>query len=230
MAQTWVDLLFAHWEVRPEAVRDLVPKELQLDTFGGRAWIGITPFGVRNLRSRLTMPVPGLSAFPEINVRTYVTVGGRAGIYFFSLDAASSLAVAAARRLYRLPYFRNRARLRNEHGTVVYQGSRIDADAPAPARFEARYGPIGQSRPGPPGTLEHWLTERYCLYTLDDCRRPLRAEIHHPPWPLQPAWAQIDVNTMTAQLGIALPGQPLVHFARRQDVVFWLPSVAIPAD
>src|SRR4051812_2149883 len=105
MAQTWTNLLFAHWDVAPKAIADSMPHELPLDTYEGRAWIGITPFGVRNLRPRLAWPLPFLSAFPEINVRTYVNVDGKAGIYFFSLDAGSRLAVAAARRLYRLPYF-----------------------------------------------------------------------------------------------------------------------------
>ena len=103
MAQTWTDLLFAHWSVAPATLERAVPTQLPLDTFDGRAWIGITPFAVRNTRLRPTLPVPFVSAFPELNVRTYVTVGGKPGIFFFSLDADSMLAVAAARRAYRLP-------------------------------------------------------------------------------------------------------------------------------
>jgi uncharacterized protein YqjF (DUF2071 family) len=221
MGQTWNDLLFAHWEVAPARLAAVVPPQLPLDTFAGRAWIGVTPFTVRNLRLRLTLPVPYLSVFPEINVRTYVTVGGRPGIFFFSLDADSALAVAAARRLYRLPYFRTRAAVRRAGDEVAYRCERISEEAPAAARFEARYRPTGPAANAAPGSLEHWLTERYCLYTLDDAQRVLRADIHHPPWPLQPAEAEIATNSMAAEVGLELAGDPLLHYARRQDVVFW---------
>jgi uncharacterized protein YqjF (DUF2071 family) len=221
MGQTWTDLLFAHWSVAPGELEAVVPPQLALDTFEGRAWIGVTPFGVRNLRLRMTFPVPCLSAFPEINVRTYVTVGGKPGIFFFSLDAASRLAVTAARHAYRLPYFHARMALEHDAGAVVYSSARIDADRPAPAEFRSRYRPVGPARPPRDGTLEHWLTERYCLYTLDDELHVQRAEIHHPPWPLQPAEADIATNTMAAEIGLVLNGDPLLHYARRQDVVFW---------
>jgi uncharacterized protein YqjF (DUF2071 family) len=221
MAQTWTDLLFAHWSVAPEALEGIVPPELPLDTFDGRAWVGVTPFAVRNLRVRLTFPVPFLSAFPEINVRTYVTVSDKPGIYFFSLDAGSSFAVASARRLYRLPYFRARMSLEHAGPQVSYSSERTAVEAPAPASFRARYRPIGETFQARPGTLEYWLTERYCLYTLEDERRVLRGEIHHPPWPLQAAEADLQTNTMGAELGLALDSDPLLHYARRQDVLFW---------
>jgi hypothetical protein len=221
MGQTWTDLLFAHWSVAPAALELVVPPELPLDTFDGRAWVGVTPFAVRNLRTRVTLPVPLVSAFPEINVRTYVTVGGRPGIYFFSLDAASALAVAAARRLYRLPYFRARMGIERDRRWFRYASRRTDDSAPAPAEFRGRYRPVGEVFRATPGSLEHWLTERYCLYTLDDERRVHRGEIHHPPWPLQTAEADIDANTMAAEVGLELGVPPLLHYARRQDVVFW---------
>jgi uncharacterized protein YqjF (DUF2071 family) len=221
MAQTWMDLLFAHWSLPPQALSAIVPAQLPLDTFDGRAWIAVTPFAVRNLRVRLTFPVPVLSAFPEINVRTYVVVGGKPGIFFFSLDADSRLAVATARRFYRLPYFRSRMSIARANGEISYASERDDPDAPSPALFRARYGPIGAPFNAERGTLEHWLTERYCLYTLDDDGRPLRADIHHPPWPLQPAQAQFAANTMADEVALPLDGEPLLHYARRQDVVFW---------
>ncbi|HWC25662.1 MAG TPA: DUF2071 domain-containing protein [Solirubrobacteraceae bacterium] len=221
MAQTWTDLLFAHWSVAPELLRGVVASPLALDTFDGRAWIGVTPFRVRNLRLRPTLPVPLVSAFGEINVRTYVTVDGKPGIYFFSLDADSALAVAAARRAYRLPYFRARMSIARDAGEVRFASHRTSREAPARADFRAHYGPVGKAFPATAGSLEQWLTERYCLYTFDDRRRVLRADIHHPPWPLQAADADIAVNTMTAEIGVELAGEPLLHFARRQDVVFW---------
>jgi uncharacterized protein YqjF (DUF2071 family) len=229
MAQTWTDLLFAHWSVDAATLQSLVPPQLPLDTFEGRAWIGVTPFGVRNTRLRPTLPVPFVSAFPEINVRTYVTIGGKPGIFFFSLDAGSALAVAVARRAYRLPYFRARMSIDRNGRGVSFASERTSSEAPARAEFRTHYWPTGTSFNALPGTLEHWLTERYCLYTLDDDERVLRGDIHHPPWRLQPADADIDLNTMAAELAIELDEDPLLHYARRQDVVFWLLHAAAEA-
>lgn len=220
MGQTWDRLLFAHWRVPPEALADSVPAELPLDLFDGDAWIGLTPFEVSALRPRLMAPVPWAGWFPELNVRTYVSVGGKPGIYFFSLDAASRAAVAAARRTYRLPYFRADIEVSTSAGFVSYDHRRVDEDGP-PASFAATYAPSGEPFQAEPGSLDHWLTERYCLYSLDEERRPLRGEIHHRPWPLQRAKGDIETNTMTDSLGIALDGEPVMHFAERQDVVFW---------
>jgi uncharacterized protein YqjF (DUF2071 family) len=197
-----------------------VPAELPLDTFDGRAWLGVTPFEVSGLRLVGTPPVPRLSRFPETNVRTYTTVGGRPGIYFFSLDAASCAAVAGARLTYRLPYFRARMTIQRAGGEIHYCSRRIGGRAELIARYRA----TGPPRHPQPGTLEYFLTERYCLYTLDARRRMLRAEIHHPPWPLQPAAGEIHRNTMTAPRGIELPAEPLLHFAARQDVLIWPPA------
>jgi uncharacterized protein YqjF (DUF2071 family) len=221
MGQTWSDLLFAHWDVAPEALASAVPPQLSLDTFDGQAWVGVTPFRVHNLRARLTLPVPVLSSFPELNVRTYVVVGDKPGIFFFSLDAASSLAVAAARRLYRLPYFRADMSSRRIGAETWYVSQRRDSEAVAPATFQGSYRPTGSVFHPRAGTLEHWLTERYCLYTLDDRQRVLRGEIHHPPWPLQPAQADIRDNTMGDQIGLELQGSPRLHYSARQDVIFW---------
>lgn len=220
MGQTWRDLLFAHWPVPVEVLRPVIPGAIPIDTFDGSAWIGITPFEVTGFRLRGTLPPPLLSRFPETNVRTYATVDGKPGIFFLSLDADSRAAVAAARRAYRLPYFR--AAMRIDRGAAIdYSSERRSSDGD-PASLRLRYRPRGPIEPAAPGTLEHFLVERYCLYTLDDRRNLLRADIHHPPWPLQPAEARISLNTMTAPYRIELPEQaPLVHLARRQDVVIW---------
>jgi uncharacterized protein YqjF (DUF2071 family) len=220
MGQTWCDLLFAHWRVPVEELQRVVPPELPLDTHDGSAWLGVTPFFVRGLRLRGTAPVPRLSSFPEINVRTYVSVDGKPGIYFLSLDAGSCTAVFAARRAYRLPYFRSRIAAEAAEGAVSYDAMRTSGDGP-PACFEARYGADGPELPLRTGSLERWLTERYCLYTLDDERRIHRGDIHHPPWPLRPAWAEIETNTMAMPFGIAIEGEPLLHFSARQDVAIW---------
>jgi uncharacterized protein YqjF (DUF2071 family) len=225
MAQTWERLLFAHWPVDPAALRRLMPGEIPLDTYGGSAWLGVTPFHLRALRLRGLPPLPVGSRFPELNVRTYATLGGRPGIHFFSLDAGSRLAVAAARRAYRLPYFHARMSIEQRAAEVAYRSRRVDRDGPA-AELSIAYRPRGEAFIAPPGSLEHFLTERYCLYTLDERRRVLRGEIHHRPWPLQPAEARVDRNTMAEPLGLELDGAPLVHFAARQDVVIWPHVVA----
>jgi uncharacterized protein len=220
MGQTWYDLLFAHWAIAPEALRPLVPPPLALDLRDERAWLGITPFRVGGLRSRGTPPLPWLSRFPELNVRTYVAYGGRPGIYFFSLDAARVAAVVAARRGYRLPYFHAQMTVEHKGSTISYASTRTDSSGP-PAELRARYGSSGPPLAIEDGALERWLSERYCLYVVDEDGRALRADIHHSPWPLQPAEATFEVNTMAAPLRIALDSKPLLHYSARQDVVIW---------
>ncbi|MFL5827795.1 MAG: YqjF family protein [Thermoleophilaceae bacterium] len=220
-AQTWEDLLFAHWPVPVEALRPLVPPQLPIDVYDGSAWLGVTPFVVRGLRARGTLPVPGLSSFPETNVRTYTTVGDKPGIWFFSLDADSNVAVRAARRGYRLPYFHSKIDVQRAAGRVRYSLERRSPEAP-PAGLRALYWPIGEMYQASPGSLEHFLAERYCLYTVDEQQRILRGEIHHPPWPLQRAEASMPVNTMALELGLELSDPPpVLHFARRQQVLIW---------
>jgi uncharacterized protein YqjF (DUF2071 family) len=222
MAQTWRDLLFAHWRVPPELLRPHVPHALPIDTHDGGAWLGITPFEVSGLRPRGLMPLPRLSRFPELNVRTYTTLDDKPGIWFFSLDAGSAAAVAGARLTYRLPYFRAGMEIERAAGELRYRSERAPGHG-APAALRVRYAPSGPAAPAERGTLEHWLTERYCLYTVGRRGRILRADIHHPPWALQPATAVFVQNTMPPR-GVFLPAhEPLLHFARRQDVLIWAP-------
>jgi uncharacterized protein YqjF (DUF2071 family) len=220
LGQTWADLLFCHWPVPAAQLEPHVPASLPLDLFDGSAWLTITPFEVQGTRVRGTLPPPVLSRFPELNVRTYVTLGGRPGIWFFSLDADSMLAVAAARGLYRLPYLRARMAIARDGPWIDYRSERRDPRG-APARFAARYRPAGGVRHAAPGSLEAWLVERYRLYTVDERGDVFAGDIHHRPWTLEDAVADIRANTMTAMHGIDLAGEPLVQFARRQDVVFW---------
>jgi uncharacterized protein YqjF (DUF2071 family) len=220
MGQTWERLLFAHWRVPAERLREVVHPKIPIDTFDGSAWLGVTPFTVTGMHVRGTPPPPGVSSFHEINVRTYTTIHGKPGIYFFSLDAGSRLAVETARRVYRVPYFEARIDVEEEGDRIRYTHGRTQADGPA-AGFAAEYEPSGSVYTAAPGSFEHWAAERYCLYTLDDEQRVQRGEIHHPPWPLQAATVEIAHNTMGRQVGIELEGEPTAHFARRQDVVFW---------
>ena len=220
MGQTWYDLLFAHWAVAPELIRSLIPRPLELHERDGSAWLGVTPFWIGGLRSRGTPPLPWLSRFPELNVRTYVTYGGRPGIHFFSLDAARLAAVVAARRGYRLPYFHAQMTARRDGASVEYASRRVDSSGPA-AGFRASYGPAGPRLPIEDRSLERWLSERYCLYVVDEQGGALRGEIHHSPWPLQPARATIELNTMATPLHIDLEAEPLLHYSARQDVLIW---------
>lgn len=217
MRQVWHDLLFAHWPVPEAAIRPLVPAQLALDIFDGQCWVGVVPFHMSGIHRRGLPPFPGASCFPELNVRTYVTYGGKAGVYFFSLDAANLPAVWAARTFYHLPYFHAAMKAEELGGIIRYASRRYRGEA----AFGAVYRPLEEVGPAPQGSLVQWLTERYCLYTVHS-NRIYRGEIHHQPWPLQNAQAEFERNTMAAAAGIELPpAKPLLHFARRLEVLIW---------
>jgi len=223
--QRWEALLFAHWPLPASALAPLLPADLELDTFEGQAWLGVVPFRMRDVRPRWSPSVPGISAFPELNVRTYVRAGGRAGVWFLSLDADNALAVAMARGLFHLPYFRARMSCREtagqDEGELSYSSERRHRGAPD-AIFEGSYRPTGPVFEASPGTLEHWLTERYCLFTTDRRGRLWRGDIHHQPWPLQIAEARIDRNSMASAHGLTLPEcEPQLLFAEELDVAIW---------
>lgn len=223
MTQTWHDLVFAHWPLPAAVMAPRIPAGIELDLFDGQAWLGIVPFRMSNVALR---GLPALPMFPELNLRTYVRVGDKPGVLFFSLDATNLLAVATARTLFRLPYHWASMAMATPDGTIRYHSRRSRRDTRA--RFVATYGPIGDVFTARPGTLEYFLTERYCLYTTRG-GSPLIVEIHHPPWPLQVARANLEVNTMAHAAGIELSGPPhLLHFAKRQDVVAWTPSRCQP--
>jgi uncharacterized protein len=220
MGQTWRHLLFAHWRVDPDELRAVVPPELPIDVRDGAAWVGVTPFLVEGFHLHGLPPPPLLGTFREVNVRTYVTVGGKPGIYFLSLDASSRLAAFAARRTYRLPYFHTQMSLEPDGEGFRALSRRTSRDGPR-AELDCAYEATGARLPEEPDSLERWLTERYCLYTLDGERVLQRGEILHGPWPLQPAAAEIASNTMAAGFGLSLEGDPLLHYSERQDVVLW---------
>jgi len=218
MRMSWHDLLFAHAPVPTATLRALVPAALELDTFDGVAWLGVVPFRMTRVGPRWLPPLPGISAFPELNVRTYVTHGGHPGVWFFSLDAADPIAVRAARTFFHLPYYDAAMSCDPDGDGIAYRSTRIHRNAP-PAALAARYRPTGPPARTRPGDLDHWLTERYCLYAVDRKARLRRCDIAHEPWPLQPASAELTENTMVAPLGLPFPQvPPLLHFARRLDV------------
>jgi uncharacterized protein YqjF (DUF2071 family) len=222
MRQTWRDLLFAHWPLPPDVVRPLIPEMLQLDLRDGHAWIAVAPFLITGLRMRGLPPLFGSSNFLELNVRTYVRYQDRPGVYFFSLDAASRMAVLGARASYHLPYYHARMVQKQTAAGFVYASHRR---APGKAaELVAHYIPISEVQPWQPLSLERWLVERYCLYAPHKGKL-YRADIHHVPWPLQEAKADLEVNTMAQAAGIELPRlDPVCHFAKELDVLVWAPE------
>jgi uncharacterized protein YqjF (DUF2071 family) len=222
--QSWHDLLFLHWPVERDVLRPLVPACFELD-LNGTAWVSVVAFRMSHVAPRGVPAVPGISAFPEINVRTYVRIGGKPGVFFFSLDAASAIAVLVGRRVFHLPYFAARMSFARSGGHIRYE-SRRSGDSRAV--FAATCAPAGPHHTAAEGSLDYFLTERYCLYTLGRRGRPKRVEIHHPPWSLQRVAADIALNTLVAAAGIrVLDAEPLTHYAARQDVVSWPMTAAI---
>lgn len=283
----WTDLLFMHWPIEPDVMRQAVPGDFDLDLYDGMAWVGVVPFRMQSTRPHLCPPIPqkvlpvSPSSFPELNVRTYVTVNVKEngltkklpGVFFFSLDAASKTAVRLARLGFNLPYFDAKMQVQKEDGWTHYQSQRTHYGS-HPANFAASYRPkarksvyrdvpgattdplqrsvvqendsrtplsarptaeqIGRGTPeialptSEPDSLEHFLTERYRLFTLGRKGRGVRVgEIAHEPWPLQQAECDLSICEMTNGLGFELPDrEPILHYADKLDVVAWLPTRA----
>jgi uncharacterized protein YqjF (DUF2071 family) len=226
MTQRWNDLLFAHWPMRIAEIEALLPEGLEADVFQGSAWIGVVPFWMDKIKVRGLPMIPGASQFPELNLRTYVrdTRTGTPGVYFFSLDAGSLMAVIVARSLFHLPYYWAQMSLepRGEREFSYYCRRLLSGK---PMRFAARYRGLGPTRKlaqSRPGTIEYFLTERYCLFTRDALGRLLRADIHHVPWPLEEAEAEISQNDLAEHIGLKLPDTaPLLHYSRHLAVYVW---------
>ncbi len=166
--------------------------------------------------------LPYLSAFPELNLRLYVEFEGRAGVWFLSLDASNAFAVWAARRFFHLPYFHARMSLEGLPHEINYHSVRLSD--PRGIEFSARYAPSSDPYESTPGSLEHWLTERYCLFAQSPRGELYRADVHHHPWPLQRADAELSRNDLLVPHALEVHGAPaLLHFSRQIDVVLWSP-------
>ena len=217
----WRELAFLHWPVPAADLQRHLPAGLELDLFDGQAWLGVVPFRMEDVAPRGVPALPWFSAFAELNLRTYVVAEGKPGVWFFSLDAANPVAVRVARAALHLNYLNATMRCEERAGWVNYESTRTHRGAPA-AEFRGRYRAVGDVGASQRGTLEHWLTERYCLYAADLRGRIFRGEIAHEPWPLQRGEVVIEANTLTNALGFGLAGAPAhVHFTRRLDVVAW---------
>ena len=226
MTQRWNDLLFAHWPMPAGEIDARLPSGLEADTFQGKAWLGVVPFWMDMIQMRGLPAIPGARRTPELNLRTYVRDRntGTPGVYFFSLDAANPLAVVVARTFFHLPYFWAQMRVEPRGNTEFEFHSRRLLSRNT-VRFSARYRGLGpspkllQSRVG---SIETFLTERYCLFTRDAFGKLLRADIHHVPWTLEEAEAEIEHNDLAAHIGLELPsGKPLLHYSRQLAVYIW---------
>jgi uncharacterized protein YqjF (DUF2071 family) len=216
--QSWRDLLFAHWPVAAAPLVGVVPPPLRVQSFEGTSWVGLVPFRMAGVMRRPLPDLPWLSAFPELNVRLYVEHRGRPGVWFLSLDATNPLAVWAARRFFHLPYHRARMEIRRTGDVFEYRAQRRGGEPV----HHSRYQPTSPPEESRPGTLEHFLTERYCLYARGPDGTLWSCDVHHAPWPLQIAQAEIVEDSYLAAHGLSVAGPPrTLHFARRLDVVVW---------
>ena len=227
VTMAWEDLLFLHWRVDARALAAHIPPGLELETFDGSAWLAVVPFRMARTRFRWMPKVPTTHAFPELNVRTYVRARSRdgalrPGVWFFSLDAASRLAVEGARLTFGLPYFAARMRCETREGRVSYASERVDRRGPA-ARFEASWRVAGEHARAVPGTLEHWLVERYCLYAMRR-GRIVCGEVAHKPWEVAPVDLRIESCDMTRLVDCETRGAPVSALAARAvEVAAWSP-------
>jgi uncharacterized protein YqjF (DUF2071 family) len=219
MHQSWGKLLFMHWQIPAEAICRLIPEPLTVDTFEGNAWIGLTPFTIWNARPSFTPPLPWISDFHELNVRTYVYLDGVPGVWFFSLDAYSLVAVKAARTFFHLPYHYASITLEQQDEVIVYRAVR--EDTASSAEFNAKWA-VGVELPqAPPGSLVFFLVERYCLYTSFEGTL-YRCRIFHQPWPLREAKLSRFGTTIIEADGLSTPtAEPLLHSGGSVDVEVW---------
>lgn len=220
MRMSWHDLLFAHWAFAPSEIQRLLPKGITLDTFEGQAWIGVVPFRMSDVAPRWIPAIPWMSAFPELNVRTYVVANGKPGVWFFSLDATNPIAVRVARTMFHLPYMDATMSVEKVGDWYNYRSVRTHRNAPA-ASFVGRYRPTSETFHSQRDTLEHWLTARYCLYTTDRNGRVLRGEIDHKPWSLQRAELHVERNSMLASIKLFNDQAPHLLFVKDIHVRAW---------
>lgn len=219
----WSDLAFLHWPISVDVLRPWIPPALAIDTFEGTAWLGIVPFRMEDTRHRLLPRIPTTHTFPEVNVRTYVRSADRAGVWFFSLNAASWLAVWGARTMFNLPYYHASMQIQSGPGEIRYSSVRTGKHSPG--EFKATYGSTGDSFIAKHGTLEYWLTERYCLFGQQRSGAVYYIDVHHLSWSIQEGSADITRNTLAEASGLQLPDTaPLVHTAKPLDVWGWPPT------
>lgn len=234
MTQRWNDLLFAHWPIAATEIQALLPEWLEADTFQGSAWLGAVPFWLDRIKIRGMPAIPGMRNFPDLNLRTYVRdpITGTPGFYCFSVDSSNLLAVAAAHAVYHLPYCLAEMHLEahGEREFAFYSRRRFRRQQ---VIFKARYRGLGPTRKTAemrPGSFEYFFAERSCVFSTNRAGQPIRANLHHVPWPLEEAEAEIERNDLPAAVGIELPDQePVLHYSRRLAVYVWPAELVRPA-
>lgn len=219
MKQTWTDLLFANYPIKLEVLQKLVPNVLPLDSFNGMGWIGVVPFHMTDIRLRGLPSLPGTDQFHELNIRTYVTLDGKPGVYFFSLDAANWLAVWVAKTFYHLPYMYADLMLKHNGPIIDFESKRRSGED---AKLVCNYRPISEPYHAAKGSFDEWMSARYCFYTLNNKGVPLRCDLLHQPWLLQHAEAEFSQHTILSNQGIQVESdQPILHFSKKMEVRTW---------
>ncbi|PYF08290.1 YqjF family protein [Ureibacillus chungkukjangi] len=217
MKQTWKDILFAHYPVPREALEKIVPSELTVDTFYQTGWVSIVPYLTSSMHLRGVPPVPGLSTYPGFNIRTYVTMNGKPGVYFFRLTAAKHLAAFSAKAFFQLPYLQMDMNMKRDKNLIVFE-----SEEKAGLELSCNYRSVSEASPTNRGSLEEWLLERYCLYNVSKKGVPLRADILHEPWLIEKAEAEFQQNTLLSSIGIEPQNEkPILHYAKKRIVRFW---------
>lgn len=217
MKQTWNDVLFAHYPVSRKVLERLVPSQLTLDTFYKTGWVSIVPYLTSSMHLRGLPAVPGMATFPGFNVRTYVTLNGKPGVYFFSLTAANYLAAYFAKTFFRLPYSYMNMNYKKAKDLIVFE-----SENKSNVQLLCNYKSISKPSLADEGSLEEWLVERYCLYTVSKKGIPLRADILHEPWLLEKAEAEFHQNTLLSNMAIVPDSEkPILHYAEKAVVRIW---------
>ena len=221
MRQSWRNFLFTHWPIPTEILRPHIPSALEIDTYNGSAWLGVVVFVMEGIYPRGLSSISLTPTFPEINVRTYVHYNGKPGIFFMSLDVGDWASYTIAKRWYRLPYKKADISFQKEGQTFYCQSVRKGKTNP-PISFQVKYTPVSEVYFPKEGTLDHWLTERYCLFSTNNGINIFCGEIHHRPWPLQKVEAEISRNTLLTPFKIdGTEVQPIYHFSKGVDTFFW---------
>lgn len=238
LSQSWNDVLFAHFAMDPPALRRLVPDALTLDLYDGAAWLTISASCTSHMRPSGIPPLPGISFFPQLNLCTCVTMQGKPGLFYFSVDAANLSAVWFARVFFRMQYWHAAIQIsgatiqgrKPQKRSIHFRSSRLHGPAAANgvAQFDVIYSPEGEPERARPGSLDEFLTERYCIYSWNR-RKYYRTEVHRQPWPLQRTSIEIRANSIAAPFGLALPIKPdLCHFSRSLKMLVWAPEAIRP--
>lgn len=221
MRQTWKNVLFAHWPIPKEQLRPHIPSGLEMDTYDGSAWLGVIVLEIGGIYPRGLLSRSVVQRFPEVNLRTYVHYCGKPGVLFLSLDVENWASLNIAKRWYHLPYQKAKVSLQNER-LVFRCHSMRNTMSNIPIVFKGNYYPNSETFLSEKGSLTHWFTERYCLFSTNKKGNLFCGEIHHEPWPLQKARAEINSNTLATPFQINLNEvEPVLHFSKGIDTVFW---------